>query len=734
MRRQQKLAQKKAKGANPVQQKLDLAVQHHMAGRLSAAEPLYRQVLQISPSHPVALHLLGVLAHQAGNNDAAVELIQKALTGAPDYVDAHYNLGNALKELGRLDDAVVSYKRAYAIDPEYVRALNNLGLTYQDLKQSAEAVSAYRRAIAVKPDYAEALFNLGNVLKELGDLEEAVKSYTRAVTLYPDYIKAHNNLGLALKELGRVQEAVDCYETALAISANEADVHYNLGVVLRELGQNDKALVSALKAFEITPDSLNFAISAHLYVPIIISSEQAIDHVRERYQAGLEFLKNNNGPFFCRNEQIDFHRYFLAYHNANNADFNADLSRFVRKNFDVLNMDSPHLGTWQPPSTTSRPIRVGLLSEFFRSHTIGKLYKGLIQNLDRRRFEVVLIHTPETKEDAFCRSLDDMADVSLTLPFGVEQQQQIVSAEHLDVLFYPDIGMVPSSYLLAHARLAPVQLVSWGHPDTTGVDTLDYFVSARSVEPDSAPTHYTETLIQLNRLPCFYPKPEIPVALFGREALGLPQTGTVYGCPQTLYKFHPDFDAILSDIATGDPDGWIVLIEGRVSTWADLLRARWKKTAPALLERVVFLPSLPFDRFMSLLHNTDVLLDPVHFGSGNTLYEAMALGTPIVTCPGQFMRSRIVSGAYAQMHIEEPPVAQSLKDYAPLALALGRDPDRRHKLRERLIEAADRALFSDSQAVREFEDFLEASVAAAGQGKTLTPDWRPNTADLLTEA
>ena len=72
-----------------IQQAIDLAVQHHNAGRLPQAERIYQQILQIDPNQPVALHLLGVIAHQVGKNDTAVDLIARALALKPDYAEAY---------------------------------------------------------------------------------------------------------------------------------------------------------------------------------------------------------------------------------------------------------------------------------------------------------------------------------------------------------------------------------------------------------------------------------------------------------------------------------------------------------------------------------------------------------------------------------------------------------------------------------------------------------------------
>lgn len=129
---------------------------------------------------------------------------------------------------------------------------------------------------------------------------------------------------------------------------------------------------------------------------------------------------------------------------------------------------------------------------------------------------------------------------------------------------------------------------------------------------------------------------------------------------------------------------------------------------------------------MALQKYMDVLLDPIHFGGGNTFYEAMLYGTPVVTWPGRFMRGRIVAGRYRQMGVVDAPVAGNLEDYASLALALGRDTERRGALRAELLEAAGRDLFEDMRAVREFESFLNAAVVAATKGEKLPSGWRPD--------
>lgn len=640
----------------------------------------------------------------------------------PDSGFAWKALGTSLQMLGK--DALATLQRAAELLPDDAEMHNNLGNALRDTKQFDGAAASFRRALKIKPDYAEIHNNLGNVLQDLGQLDGAVASYRKALEINPRIVEAHNNLGVVLRELRQFDDAVASYQRALEIRPDYAEAYNNLGGVLRDLGRLDGAVACYARALALQPYALQHAIHAYLMLPIIIEGLDVMAAWRERYQAGIAALLELPGCLKEPGGSVQPLSFYLAYHNQDNRSVIESLRRLFRARVPSLTTTAPHVSGWHPPANRGQRIRVGFLSEFLVMHTIGKLYQGFIRHLDRSRFEVVVIHTLKSKQDGFRQKLDELADKVVTLPAHLEGQQQAVAAEKLDVLFYPDIGMTPSTYFLAYARLAPVQAVSYGHPDTTGLDTVDYFVSAASIESEDADSQYIERLIRLNRLPCFYQPLFAPTQIPSRAAMGLPEGRTLYGCPQTLFKLHPDFDAVLASIAEGDTAGCIVLLDDH-SACANLLKARWAKTFPVLLERVLFLPTMSMERFMALMAHIDVLLDPIHFGSGNTMYEGMVYGTPVVTWPGQFMRGRIVAGAYRQMGVDDAPIAARLDDYAPLAIALGREPERRKALRQKLLDAAGRELFEDIRAVREFESFLEAAVAAAGEGQKLPVGWRP---------
>ncbi|MGD0390512.1 MAG: tetratricopeptide repeat-containing glycosyltransferase family protein [Tepidisphaeraceae bacterium] len=195
-----------------IQQAIDLALQHHQAGRLQEAEPLYRQVLAQQPNHADALNLLGMLAGQTGRLDAALNLIRRAIAICSTNVAYYNNLGNALIDAGQLDEAIATYRQAIAFSPQYAQTHYNLGVALERKGQLDEAVAAYRQAIRLKPDFVEAHNNLGNALIEIGQLDEAIAACRRAIALSPNFAEAHFNLSVALLARGDFQEGWEEYE------------------------------------------------------------------------------------------------------------------------------------------------------------------------------------------------------------------------------------------------------------------------------------------------------------------------------------------------------------------------------------------------------------------------------------------------------------------------------------------------------------------------------------------
>jgi predicted O-linked N-acetylglucosamine transferase (SPINDLY family) len=665
--------------------------------------------------------LQAALGHgRAGRSDQAEALFRQVLQRDPDQVAALNNLGTLLLLRGELAEAQTLLERAIRLRPDHALAHNNLGSVWLRRGQFTAAVSCFAQALAHRPDLAVARYNLGTALHRLGRLPEAEAALRDALRLQPDYAPAHYQLGVLLKDVLRLDEARACLERAIALEPDFSDAQSTLAAVLQLQGRTDSARAVLARAIETTPsDSLK--IRAALLLPVIYPSLEDLERERSQFAQRLEQLSAEVAANSIADpaETVGATPFFLAYQGKNDRDLHARLATIYRQAAPTLDYVAPHCRP-PGPAPESSPIRVGFLSSFFFGHSVGKLTLGLLRHLSRTHFAVTLLRFPGP-DDALARALDQAADRVVTLPRNLAAARELIAGERLDALYYADIGMDPWTYFLAFARLAPVQCASWGHPVTTGIPTIDYFLSSSALEPDHAEAFYTEALVRFDKINTYYYEPKIEGPYKDRAALGLGTVSgaTLYVCPQSLFKIHPEFDPLLGAILRGDPRGRVILTEGVCPEWTPLLAARLRRTIGDEAGRVVFLPRLSPGDFLHLLAAADVVLDTPRFGGGNTSLEAFAFGTPIVTLEGDSLRDRITSACYRQMGLSDQ-IARSGSDYVQQALRLGTDPAWRDQVR-RAILARKHLLFEDAEAVRQLERFLlEAVAVARGRARART--------------
>ncbi len=233
---------------------MELAVQHHQAGRLAQAEGLYRQVLAQDGNYPDAIHLLGVLAMQVGKWTDAVNLIGRAAAMKPDAADYHSNLGIVLEKMGKLDAAIAEWNRTLELQPDHAEAHSNLSMALEAKGDLEAALSHGRKATELKPQYAEAHSNLGIALRSSGRLDDAIIEWKKAVEIRPDHFMSQTNLGIALAERGELDAGLAACRRCVEINPNYALGYLNLGVVLQKRGDLIGAIVAWRKAAILKPD------------------------------------------------------------------------------------------------------------------------------------------------------------------------------------------------------------------------------------------------------------------------------------------------------------------------------------------------------------------------------------------------------------------------------------------------------------------------------------------------
>ncbi len=282
--------------------------------------------------------------------------------------------------------------------------------------------------------------------------------------------------------------------------------------------------------------------------------------------------------------------------------------------------------------------------------------------------------------------------------------------DELDVLVYPEVGMHPDIVALSALRLAPVQCMAWGHPTTSGSAQMDWFISCEAMETANAPSHYRERLALLPGLGTSYAMPEL-AGEPRRAEFGLPEGRILYLAPQSLFKMHPDNDALIARVLAGNPDADVVMFESSRERSTRTFRARLDAALAAhgvAPERVRMLkPDLPHAAYLRLNAVCDLMLDSVHWSGGNTSLDAIASALPVVTLPGALMRGRQSAAMLSALEMPDL-VAGDADEYVKKAVALGRERENRQHASD-AIRARRQLLFSRDEPIRALEDFLEGS-------------------------
>jgi len=590
--------------------------------------------------------------------------------------DDLHRRGIVAYERGSFEAAVAILERAVSVDGARADILSDLAVIAHSIGDTGKAEASFRAALDLTPEAPRLNFNFANLLKDRSRWDEAAERYRAAIAGEPAFAPAHNNLGNVLKEMTRWDEAAEAYRAAIAADPDFAPAHRNLADIDEIKGRTSTAISGFARAAALRNDP-GARIRAALAMPPILNSTDDIDVVRGRVVTQLDELCDAGLRLDDPLRQVGATPFHLAYHGREDRPIMEALATLYRVSCPSLNFTAPHCEKRQG-GPKGRPIRIGFVSAFLHDHTIARLNEGLIANLPRDRFDV----------HVFDR-----------LPRHLAAARSILAAAELDILYYTDIGMEPLSYFLAFARLAPVQCVSWGHPVTTGIPTIDYFISSRLIEPTDAAKSYSERLVELDSLPSSVARPEI---VAGND------DGPVFLCPQSLFKIHPEFDRMIGAILAQCPDAELAVLDGLHPEWRAGLEARWQATIPQVAHRIRFVPRRNRTEFMRLLTSARVILDTPHFSGGLSSLEAFSTGTPVVTLVGDFMRARVTFGQYRRMGLAD--CADLTADaYVDRAVRLARDDSYLHEMSTR-IRASSAKLIADPKPIGEHVRFFERAV------------------------
>ncbi len=661
------------------------ALKIHGSGDPGGAEPLYREIVRSLPEFADAWYLWGLAAHELGEHEDAAARFARSISLGANLADSYHYMGLSLQALGRLQAAMDSLLQALELVPDNPGYMASLGSLAMEKKELDLAESWYLQALSIQEAFPQVHYNLATLYREQQKNDQALHHFKRTLVLDPGHWKAHFNLGLIEQLSNRTDEALRHYDAAIRLK----------------------------------PDYWRAVWAKHTVLPTFYVSQDDVAPARHRWLAGVAELEKIFHPSQAKSLEEARHacesttNFYLHYQGYNDLDAQRAQGRLLTR---IAHLVYP--GHDQPlhviPPKPGEKIHVAFVSSFLHGHSVYKTHSRFVTLLNRQRFFVSVVYTGTIKDDSLhyvIKHADGFHDV------GANSSRLLATIHMLkpQVLIYTDLGMDPIFNLVSALRLAPIQCNAGGHPITSGLANMDYFLSSDAMESDRAQEHYSETLIRLPNLAHCYPTPASHLAVTPQGA-ERNTDGVVFCNLQNMIKLLPKHDWIYAAIARAVPNSqfWFIDLGGHIG---DLFRDRLKKVFSAQgLDYELYcrlFPRMELVRFFGLIQAADIVLDGISWSGNNSSMEALSLNKPIVTFPGELFRSRHTHGILKRLGIQVTQ-ASSLEDYVAIAIRLAQDIGFRNKVVQS-IAAAKSVLYEDQEPVRGLERALESIVGAGCQ-------------------
>ncbi|MEI6212822.1 MAG: FkbM family methyltransferase [Desulfuromonadales bacterium] len=544
--------------------------------------------------------------------------------------------------------------------------------------------------------------------EQIGDAASAMR---QALTREPNSPELLLRLSYALLHMKCYEEGLHHARHFLRIVNDVAFGYYLAGHAARELGLWREGRSYLLRAVELDPSHVYARVLCCMSLFTVAIDESDLRDMAVSYSEELAHIVSST-PLVAVADidaAVDGIRalppFFLPYLGGNVLDLQLTYGSWICSVMAAKYPRYSHVLQHHPPNGK---IRVGIVSNYFYRHSNWKIpIKGWLQQLDRAIFSIYCVYTGEIGDDEtdIARQLAD----NFLHCSDIEKLAPAISEMKLDVLIYPGLGMDSITLMLAALRLAPVQCTSWGHPVTTGMPTVDHFISSELMEPLDGDAHYSEELVRLPNLSVWYEASEsVAAASTDKVIPGVEPHHIVFLCCQNILKYLPRYDYVFPEIAGHARSSRFVFIASPIAELNEKFICRLERAFEsrglAASDYVSVLPQLDSADFNALNARSDIFLDSIEWSGCNTVFESLPYNKPIVTIPGTFMRGRHASAILHMIGVTET-IAATPEEYIAIAVRLATDNRWRQEMSAK-IAGNKHKVYRDRASIRGLEDFL----------------------------
>ncbi|GAM99984.1 TPR domain protein, putative component of tonB system [alpha proteobacterium U9-1i] len=565
---------------------------------------------------------------------------ERILRAAPGYPDQLAYAAAALVNDGAPASALDMCGLALSLQPDNAKALNVQGVALRQLDRAEEAENSYRSALAAAPDFVDAWCNLANLLAQLNRKDDARTAYDAALRVDPHFAYALNARGQLNMQTARYEDAAADFESLLGVAPD-----------------HKTALSDLLAARRHNCDWREH--------------DRLLAQLKSDWRAG-------------RRQITPFGSLTLL---ANPADQLRCAQRFVREQPTL----APIAARAGARSNDKR--RVGYLSPDFRDHATSLLGVEVFERHDRSKFDVTAFSCGSRGDDdmrlRLARAFDAFVDVRGA---GATDIAAAMAAHDLDIAV--DMGgytrgAVPAAFA---ARVAPAQVSYFVYPGTLGAPYFDYIIADDTLIPSELAQHYAEKIV---RMPHSYqPNSRRPTPpRVERAAHGLPEDVAVLCCFNAAAKISPEiFASWMRILHACDAVLWL-----QTSAPAARNLRTEARDAGISPDRLVFAGMLEWEDHLARLALADLVLDTSPYGAHTTASDALWMGVPVITTPGDTFASRVAASLLNAVGMPEL-IAKDRATYEALAIALANAPKQRAVLRTKLLAQRETAPLFDIAA------------------------------------
>lgn len=545
----------------------------------------------------------------------------------------------------------------------------------------------------------------------------------------PQNATAYIRLASRYEALGQYATALSVLKEGVERCPPDKDFYRVYIRSLQRANRMEEAIGAADQCLLALPDAVDIRLKKRLILPALYKTQEEVDECRRRYQTEL--------AAFCRETTLDtpagrasaleavshWTNFHLGYQGRNDRALQEQYGRLLTR-IMAANYPQWAVPVAMPPVPPDGKLRVGYVSSCFCSDSVMNSHLGWIQEHDKSKVDIYTYHTGR-KVDSKTGEVKQSSTRFLHVPGNLEGACEAIVRDRLHILVFLDIGMSPVMGLMGALRLAPVECVTWGYPVTSGLETIDYYLSGSLMEPDQAEGHYSEQLVCLPGIGICYRKPLIPRALLleTRRDFGLRDDAVLYLSCQSMPKYLPEHDGVFAEIAGRVPNAQFAFLAPNELVAGDFhkrLDRAFSAVGLSAAKHCVMLPQMRQWEYWNLNLVCNVFLDTMTWSGCNTAMEAIACDLPVVTMPGEFMRGRHSCAILSQLGVTGT-IAHDRASYVDLAVRLGVDVEWRKSIVSRMRERFP-DLYGDRRPVRALEAFYDRVVKDRLRRERRIPD------------